>query len=152
MTKQKTYVPRETSVYMRYLFHDKGIHGRELLERFPKYSKATVYRHATREILNEDAPFDKRKQNKGRPRKLSVRDERNIIRQLRLCRATGGSFSASRLRTLAGITADVSPWCIGRSLNRQGYQYLHSRKKCLMTRKDLTRRLFRLQNQEAVTK
>lgn len=137
--KSKAYVPKETSIYMRYLFQDKGLRGNELLKRFPKYSKATIYRHAKLPI-DEVATFDKRKHNKGRPRKLSIRDERNIIRHLRLCRTTIGSFSASRLRTMAGISPDVSPWCIRRTLNRHGYQYLHSRKKGLMTRKDVVRR------------
>ncbi len=44
--KSKAYVPKETSIYMRYLFQDKGLRGDELLKRFPKYSKATIYRHA----------------------------------------------------------------------------------------------------------
>ena len=42
--KSKAYVPKETSIYMRYLFQDKGLRGNELLKRFPKYSKATIYR------------------------------------------------------------------------------------------------------------
>ena len=124
---------------MRYLFQDKGLRGNELLKRFPKYSKATIYRHAKGPI-DEVTTFDKRKHNKGRPRKLSIREERNIIRHLRICRTTVGSFSASRLRAMAGISPDVSPWCIRRTLNRHGYRYLHSRKKGLMTRKDVVRR------------
>ena len=131
--KSKAYVPIETSIYMRYLFQDKGLRGNELLKRFPKYSKATIYRHAKLPI-NDVATFDKGKHNKGRPTKLiSIRDERNIIRHLRLCRTTIGYFSASRLRTMAGISPDVSPWCIRRILNRHGYQNLHSRKKGLKT-------------------
>ena len=98
--KSKAYVPKETSIYMRYLFQDKGLRGNELLKRFPKYSKATIYRHAKLPI-NDVATFDKRKHNKGRPRKLSIRDERNIIRHLRLCRTTIGYFSTSKLRTMA---------------------------------------------------
>ena len=124
--KSKAYVPRETSIYMRYLFQDKGIRGNELLRRFPEYSKATIYRHARKPVFEKVAMFDKRKQNKGRPKKLSVRDERNIIRQLRLCRTTVGSFSASRLRSMAVITSDGSPWCIGWALNRPGYYFLLS--------------------------
>ncbi len=130
--KSKAYVPKETSIYMRYLFQDKGLRGNELLKRFPKYSKATIYRHVKLPI-NDVATFDKRKHNKGRPRKLSIRDERNIIRHLRLCRTTIGYFSASRLRTMARISPDVSPRCIRRILNRHGYQNLHSRKKGLKT-------------------
>ena len=32
------------------------------------------------------------------------------MRHLRICRTTVGSFSASRLRAMAGISPDVSPW------------------------------------------
>ena len=100
--KSKAYVPKETSIYMRYLFQDKGLRGNELLKRFPKYSKATIYRHTTQPI-DEVTSFDKRKHNKGRPRKLSIREERNIMRHLRICRTTVRSFSASRLRAMASI-------------------------------------------------
>ena len=124
---------------MKYLFQDKGLRGNELLKRFPKYSKATIYRHAKRPI-DKVTTFDKRKHNKERPRKLSIRDERRIMRQLRICRTTLGSFSASRLRAKAGISPDISLWCIRTILNRHGYRYLHSRKKGLMTRKDAVRR------------
>jgi hypothetical protein len=75
--KSKAYVPKETSIYMRYLFQDKGLRGNELLKRFPKYSKATIYRHAKLPI-NDVATFDKGKHSKGRPRKLSIRDESNV--------------------------------------------------------------------------
>ena len=137
--KSKAYVPKETSIYVRYLFQDKGLRGDELLKRFPKYSKATIYRHAKRPI-DKVATFDKRKHNKGRPRKLSIREARSIMRQLRICRTTLMSFSASRLRAVAGISPDIYLWCIRKTLNRHGYRYLHPRKKGLTTRKDVVRR------------
>ena len=137
--KCKVHVPKETSVYMRYLYQDKGVRGKKLLKAFPKYSKATIYRHIKLPVGDTNS-FDKRKQNNGRPRKLTARDERNLVRELKKCRTTTGSFSASRLRTAAHISPDVSLWTIRRALKRNGYHYLHSRKKGLLTRKDLTRR------------
>ena len=44
------------------------------------YSKATIYRHAKLPI-NETDSLDRRGQNKGRPRKLTDRDERNLVRE-----------------------------------------------------------------------
>ena len=123
-------VPKETSIYMRYLFEDKGLRGNELLKRFPKYCKATIYRHAKWPI-DKVTTSDKRKHNKGRPRKLSIREERSIMRHLRICRTALGSFSVSRLRAMGGLSSDISLWCIRRTLNRHGYRYLHSRKKDL---------------------
>ncbi|CAB4035379.1 Hypothetical predicted protein [Paramuricea clavata] len=102
MVKSRKPVPVKTSLYMRYLFQEKGVRGSQLLQAFPKYSKATVYRHVKLPI-DDCERHDKRKYNKGRPRKLTVREERNLVRELRKLRATIGSFSASRLRTAAGI-------------------------------------------------
>ncbi len=137
--KSKKQVPKETSIYMRFLYHDKGLRGNKLLKAFPKYSKATIYRHA-KLPFDENHAFDKRKLNKGRPRRLTVRDERNLVRQLRICRERMGSFGASTLRTAADISPDVSLWTIRRALRRHGYLYLQSRKKGLLTRRDVSRR------------
>ena len=35
----------EISVHLRYLYQDKGLRGKELLKRYPQYSKATIYSH-----------------------------------------------------------------------------------------------------------
>ena len=138
--KSRKFVPKETSIYMKFMYQENNVRGTELLKAFPNYSKATIYRHAKLPMDKLDDYFDKRKQNKGRPRKLTIRDERNLVRELGKCRATIGSFSASRLRTGAGINPDISLWTIRRALKRQGYHYLQSRKKGLLTRKDLSRK------------
>lgn len=124
---------------MRYLYQEKGVRGSQLLQAFPNYSKATIYRHVRLPIDNDDR-HDKRKNNKGRPRKLSIREERILVRELRKLRTTIGYFCASRLRTAAGISPEVSLWTIRRALKRHGYSYLHSRKKGLLTQRDLRRR------------
>ena len=139
MVKSRKPVPVKTSLYMRYLFQEKGVRGSQLLQAFPKYSKATIYRHVKLPI-DDCERHDKRKYNKGRPRKLTVREERNLVREFRKLRATIGSFSASRLRTATGIPPEVSLWTIRRSLKRHGYSYLHSRKKGLLKQRDLGRR------------
>ena len=46
---------------------------------FPQYSKVAINKHA-KKPLNGEPVFDKRKTNKGRPKKLTVRDERSILR------------------------------------------------------------------------
>ena len=136
---RKNRLPKETSVYMKFMYHEKGMRGKKLVKAFPKYSKATVYRHA--KLPFEEKPsLDKRNSNRGRPRKLTARDERNLIRQLRLCRERMGSFGTSTLRTAADIDPNISLWTIRRALKRHGYLYLQSRKKGLLTKRDLTRR------------
>ena len=115
MVKSRKTVPVKASLYMRYLFQDKGVKGRQLLEAFPNYSKSTIYRHVKLPIDNCDQR-DKRKYNKGRPRKLTDREERNLVRALQKLRATVGAFSAARLRTAAGISPEVSVWTIRKGM------------------------------------
>lgn len=138
--KKRNYVTANVSVYMRYLYQDKGLRGAKLLQRFPDYSKATVYRHAKRPIDQAGNLHDRRKFNKGRPRKLTIRDERNLVRQLHRCRILYGAFTAAKLRTEAGIPPTVSIWTIRRVLYKHGYRFLQSRKKGLMSRKDTLKR------------
>lgn len=137
--KTRVYVPNNISIYMRYLHQEKHLTGDKILERFPQYSRATIFRHIKKPV-NEKV-FDKRVNNPGRPRKLSVRDERCIVRAVLRLRRLYGSFTAKRLRTEAGISPDISVWTIRRVLNRNGYSYLQSRKKGMITRKDMLQRL-----------
>ena len=91
--KKKTLmqVPLEVSVHLRYLFQDKGIRGKELLKMYLSLSKATIYRHAKKPLA--DKTVDKRKQNHGRQRKISPRDKRLILRQIRILREQYGPFA-----------------------------------------------------------
>ena len=139
MVRSRKPVPVKTSLYMRYLFQDKGMKGRQLLKTFPNYRKSTIYRHVQLPIDAGDQQ-DKRECNKGRPRKLTALEERNLVRELQKLRATVGAFSAARLQTEAGISPEVSVWTIRRALKRHGYSYLHSHKKGLLTARDLRRR------------
>ena len=109
---KKIGVPIDVSVYILYLYQDKGIRGKELLDRFPKYSKATVYQHSKRTINGEHL-HDKRKQNQGRPPILNQRDKRNIFRQIQVLRESeGASFTVNIIRVAAGITPTISDMTI----------------------------------------
>ena len=69
-TKNKNKLKRvtmEESLYMRFLYVEKGVPVSELMKRFPGYSRATIFRHVKRPV---NRPFDKRQLNKGRPKKL----------------------------------------------------------------------------------
>lgn len=112
----------------------------ELMEMFPQYSRASMYRHAKRDITEED-PVDRRISNTGRPSKLSQRDKRKIIQTFKRLRRTEGSFTAVRIREEAGLVGRVCVRTIRRVLNSFGYRYLRSRKKGLMTIKDKMKRV-----------
>ena len=81
MTKRNK-VPLQVSVQLRYLYDDKGLHGKELIKMYPKLSKATIYQHTTKSI--EENSFTRQKTSKQReiPRVLSERDRRAILRQI----------------------------------------------------------------------
>ena len=133
-------IPIGVSIHLRYLYQDKGLRGKELLKVYPKIPKATVYRHATKPIELNPIP-DKRIYNKGRPRKLTLRERRAILRQIPILRKDCGSFSVNRVRVAAGITSNVCDETIRRVLHYADYGYYHSRKKGLLTKQDLQCRL-----------
>ena len=137
--KARKYITLEHSCQIRAVYQLSNIRGKQLLKMFPQYSKAQIYIHA-KKPLNGEKHFDKRKLNKGRPKKLSAQDSRNIIRTLGKVRKTDGTFTSRRLQLQAGCT-HVSNKTVTRCLNKAGYHYLQSRKKGLLTAQDLKKRL-----------
>ena len=108
------------------------------MKRYPQYSKATIYRHATKlvQILPAKAPH-----RRGRPSKLANRDKRQILREIKKLRATVGSFAKKWLREAAALQTGLSDETVRRFLHSQRYRYYHSRKKGLLSTEDLKRRL-----------
>ena len=134
-------VPLQFSIHWRYLHQDLGKKWYEI-QRLPAYrkiSKATVCRHMNKAI--GDIVIDKRKNNKGRPPKLSERDRRNILRQAEILRNDYGYFTSKRLKVFAGISADISVEAVRRVLRAANFKYSHSRKKGVLSRNDLKLRL-----------
>ena len=132
-------IPRDVSVYVRYLHQHGGLKGKELTDKFPEYSPRSIHRHA-RLPIGED-PADKRKQNKGRPRLLTEHDTRHIERSIHHLRRTEqGVFTSIHIQEQSG-TLNVSNRTVRRHLNRQGYGYRQCRKKGQLTDRDLARRL-----------
>ena len=105
--RTKTKMPIEVSVRLRYLHQDKGRKICELLKmkEFSCYSKSNVYLHAKLPIRSTKK--DMRNNNKGRPRLLTDRDERSIVRAIGSLRETEGAFSVKRLRLEAGMEKKI---------------------------------------------
>ena len=80
------------------------------------------------------------KEAKHRKRKLTSRDERNIIRTVHKLRNESACFSSKRIKSEANISEDVSCRNVRRFLNRKGYGYRQARKKGLLTENDKKRR------------
>ena len=71
----------DVSIYVRYLHQDKGEDLKDLILRYPEYSKTSLHSHSKLPIgVNEK---DGSHQNKGRKRLLSDRDNHKIIHFLR---------------------------------------------------------------------
>ena len=121
---------------------EAGIKLPKIVEKFKElYSRASIYRHANIP-LGQPSRSDRRRENKGRPRKLTERDERRVIRSIDKLREEEGSFTSKRIASHAGLaTARICNRTIRRCLNRHGYGYRQSRKKGLMTLKDRVKRV-----------
>ena len=129
-------VPQRTSIYIKVL-HETGFKAKDIHRKLPSISMRQIYRHINKSI--ED-PVDKRKENKGRPRLMSVRDERKMLRTLLGLRNERALFSVKRLQEEADLV-HVSTRTVCRHLHHNGYGYYQSRKKGLVTAKDKTIRL-----------
>lgn len=110
-----------------------GMKVADIYKKFPQYSRSTVYRHSNG--LLGGGQSDRRKSNKGRPKKLSERDERKILRAIPQLREQG-NFSSRRIAVYCGIEKQVHNRTIRRVLNRHGYGFYQCRKKGLLTAKD----------------
>lgn len=124
---------------MAALHQYSNVSVKKLKALFPQYSLATIYRHAKKDVSSED-PVNMSKFNKGRPRKLSDRDCRSIVKALKKLRNTEGHFSSPRIAVEAGIK-QVSNRTVRRTLNREGYKFLQTRRKGLMKAKDFKDRV-----------
>ena len=129
----------EVSLHLRYLYQDLGIKGKQLLDEYKQYSRASIYRHAKKPIKN--TVIDKRKYDPGRPPKLSKRDKRSIIRQVEVLRHSVGHFTSRHVRVSAGTGSRVSDETVRRVMRSDGLNYRHARKKGLLTKNDLKLRL-----------
>ena len=122
----------QVSVKLQYFHQDEGLKLCDLVKRFPNYSKSNIYIHA--KLPDEAAKTDGRKVNEGRPKVLTVRDERKIIRTMLMLRETWGSFSIKRLKLESGLYPHVSDNTVICILKRNKYHYLQSPKKGLMSK------------------
>ena len=105
-------------------------------------SPATVYRIKKDKIIDCDQRKELSRDFGGRPRKLSLRDERSILRTSSSLRHVEGNFTSIRLMVRAGISPKhVSNRTIRRFLQREGYYFLQARKKGLLSEKDVKERL-----------
>ena len=103
--------------------------------RFKKYPQASVYRHMKKEIGNVQT--DKRRNNPGRPMLLTVRDKRQILRQLlNLRKEKKGNFTLADIRKKADIPSSISDTTIRRVIHKEGYKMRDSPRKGVLSEDD----------------
>ena len=90
----------------------------------------------------EDKVFDKRKMNRGRPKKLDERDRRRIIRQVQILRDQGiVNFTVRRVKLLAGLAGKVSDETVRLVLHSDGLAFRNAAKKGVLKKEDLQKRV-----------
>ena len=133
-------IPLDVSIHMRYLYQDKKESINQICKRYPHYAKRSIYRHVKKTIGEKTE--DRRHNNPGHPRKLSQRDERKLVQQIKKLRSTTGVFHSKHIQQAAGLSEKIySNRCVRRSLNRNGYQYRQCRRKGQVTQADMKLRL-----------
>ena len=121
MTRTLTKIQPHVSFRLRYLFQDKGVTGKELLKLYPEYSRTSLYQHAVKSI-NSTQIVDKRKFNKGRPKKVSLREERIVLWEIRKLREEFGSSVIMKLRLVSGIGNKVLWWNCNKVIKKEEVQ------------------------------
>lgn len=136
--KYQTVHPN-TAAEIKVLYHVHNIRGKKLLEKFPLISKSNVYKHARKPLGT--IHVDRRKQNKGRPRKVDPTLERRIMREVKVLTDAGNGFTSKDIQTNVGALRSMCNRTIRRVLNKQGIKFLHLRKKGVLLKSDLQKRL-----------
>ena len=113
----------------------KGFSVRKVAE-ICNISRGSVCRVAKEKLLRRSVP--KTIFKRGPKFKLSERQQRLLIRAIKVLRSREGNFTCKRLMQEAGIKQEqVSERTLCRYLNTHGYCYLQSKKKGLITEKDM---------------
>ena len=120
MKKVLQRVSLEVSIHWRYLHQDGRKTWLEIskMQSYGKYSKPTISGHMVKNI--GVLVLDKRKQNQGRPTKLSDRQKRNILRQAKVLLEEVGNFSVKRVMVRADVPPSISTATVHRVMRKAG--------------------------------
>ena len=133
-------IPFDVSMHLRYLHQDKGETLPQLMQRYPQYSRTTIYSHS-RLPIGENI-VDRRHSNKGRPAKLTPQDVRKLSSSLKKLRENFGNFTSKDVQRDVGIKEqEISNRIVRRALQKEGYSYTQCRKKGQLVQEDLKKRL-----------
>ena len=135
-------IPMVTSVAIRLLYQEHKLRICEIAKKIPEFHE--TYYQSTCQITiptSGSLPIDKRKYNRGRPRKLTERDERKILRSVvTLRKDIGPCFPSTKIEKESGVSHACNR-LVRLYLNKHGLYFRHSRKKGLVTVKDRLNRV-----------
>ena len=135
----KSYIDNVTRARAHYLFRVKRLSVRKVAE-ICQISISSVSRIAKEGCSKKKSPNTYLK--RGPKFKLTEREKRQLIRCLRILRMRDGTFTCKNLMEESGIDQrQVSVRTVTRYLNSQGYFYLQTRRKGLMTDEDRAKRV-----------
>ena len=138
--KYATISPR-LSAYLCIMHQVNGVAIRQLAREHRKYSLATIFRHCTKPIHEENERGSNGKKNVGgRPTKLTLRDKRKLDRAVQSLRRTDPNCTSMRIQLHAGLN-HISNRTVRHHLNQLGYKYLQTRKKGLLLKSDYPKRV-----------
>lgn len=134
-------IDAERRAYFRFLMEIQGAKRREIVRKY-NISHASLYRILDgAKSTSERNVCGKRIPSMGRPRKLTPRDERLLLRKIDVLRRQEGSFTIKDLCEAGISPRTVSCKTVRRLLHRHGYKYVQARKKGVLTQGDQEKRL-----------
>ena len=137
------WIDNNTRARVYYLSQVKGMSIRRTALHC-NVSRGVVWRIIQRQREKESNRCESKASTlqRGRPRKMTGRQGRLLLRCLAKLRDEDGNFTAQRLMESAGMSNHaVSVRTVTRFLNAHGYFYLQARKKCLLKRQDCEKRV-----------
>ena len=126
-------IDAKSKVFARFLREESGITVKEITKRC-NVSRASVYR-----CLQNEKIWSKKKST-GRPRRITLREQRIIRRNIVKLRESEGNFSINTIRAESGLS-NVPLCTVNRALKRMKFQFCDARRKGVLTKADRSTRV-----------
>ena len=139
MVKKWTKVSPRVSIHIRVLYSMGYTVTKIHKEKYPDIPRTTIDYHAKKPVESEEG--DRRKNNRGRLRKLTDGDLRLLKRKVVQLRDFNDvNFSAVKLQKLCGLE-HLNVKTIHRALRNNNLQYLNTRQKGILAANDRKQRV-----------
>lgn len=130
-------IPAETKAYARLLRLKRKLSLREVA-RECGIAASTVKIITSTNLKSSVESRAPKKTSLGRPKKISERMERSLLRQVEKLRRDEGTFTIKRLMTATGLSeSDVTTRTVSNVLYRNGIRLYNARKKGVLSKGDL---------------